>query len=48
MLPQNWKRVMRALEVFHTTGEPIWKHHQKQSSLKEKKYEFKTIWFKLE
>ncbi|MCX6150026.1 MAG: tRNA (adenosine(37)-N6)-dimethylallyltransferase MiaA [Ignavibacteriales bacterium] len=26
MLPQNWKRVMRALEVFHLTGEPIWKH----------------------
>ena len=23
MLPQNWKRVMRALEVFHLTGEPI-------------------------
>jgi tRNA dimethylallyltransferase len=40
MLPQNWKRVMRALEVFHTTGEPIWKHHQNQSSVKEKKYNF--------
>ncbi|MEW6702827.1 MAG: tRNA (adenosine(37)-N6)-dimethylallyltransferase MiaA [Bacteroidota bacterium] len=25
MLPQNWKRVMRALEVFYITGEPIWK-----------------------
>ena len=22
MLPQNWKRVIRALEVFHTTGKP--------------------------
>jgi len=41
MLPQNWKRVMRALEVFHTTGESIWKHHQKQSREKEKKYIFK-------
>jgi tRNA dimethylallyltransferase len=40
MLPQNWKRVIRALEVFHTTGEPIWKHHQKQSIEKEKKYLF--------
>jgi tRNA dimethylallyltransferase len=40
MLPQNWKRVIRALEVFHTTGEPIWKHHQKQSSSKEKKCSF--------
>ncbi|NOX64226.1 MAG: tRNA (adenosine(37)-N6)-dimethylallyltransferase MiaA [Chlorobi bacterium] len=27
MLPQNWKRVIRALEVFHLTGEPIWKFH---------------------
>lgn len=39
MLPQNWKRVIRALEVLHTTGEPIWKHHQLQLS-KEKKYNF--------
>jgi tRNA dimethylallyltransferase len=43
MLPQNWKRVMRALEVFHTSGQPIWKHHQKQSSSKEKKYSFKQF-----
>jgi tRNA dimethylallyltransferase len=43
MLPQNWKRVMRALEVFHTTGEPIWKHHQNQSSVKEKTYNFKQF-----
>lgn len=26
MLPQNWKRVMRALEVFHLTGQPISKY----------------------
>ncbi len=25
MLPQNWKRVMRALEVFHIANKPIWK-----------------------
>ena len=43
MLPQNWKRVMRALEVFHTTGEPIWKHHQKQFASKEQKYLFKQF-----
>ena len=43
MLPQNWKRVMRALEVFHTTGEPIWQHHQKQTSLKENKYLFRQF-----
>ncbi len=43
MLPQNWKRVMRALEVYHTTGEPIWKHHHKQSSSKEKKYNFRQF-----
>jgi len=36
MLPQNWKRVMRALEVYHTTGVPIWKHHENQSSKKQK------------
>ncbi|MDX1700032.1 MAG: tRNA (adenosine(37)-N6)-dimethylallyltransferase MiaA [Melioribacteraceae bacterium] len=29
LLPQNWKRIIRALEVFHITGEPIWKHQQK-------------------
>lgn len=43
MLSQNWKRVMRALEVYHSTGEPIWKHHEKQSSGKEKKYLFKQF-----
>ncbi len=43
MLPQNWKRVMRALEVFHTTGEPIWKHHQKQLTSKENKYNFRQF-----
>lgn len=26
MLPQNWKRVMRALEVFHLTGKSILDH----------------------
>jgi tRNA dimethylallyltransferase len=29
MLPQNWKRVLRALEVYHQTSEPIWKQQQK-------------------
>jgi tRNA dimethylallyltransferase len=29
MLPQNWKRVLRALEVYHQTLEPIWKRQQK-------------------
>ncbi|MEW6653184.1 MAG: tRNA (adenosine(37)-N6)-dimethylallyltransferase MiaA, partial [Bacteroidota bacterium] len=28
MLPQNWKRVIRSLEVLYLTGEPIWKHHK--------------------
>ncbi len=27
MLPQNWKRVMRALEVFHVTGKKIGELH---------------------
>ena len=38
MLPQNWKRVMRALEVRHITGIPIWEHHQNQE--KKNKYQF--------
>ena len=29
MLPQNWKRVLRALEVYYTTGQPIWQFHGK-------------------
>lgn len=33
MLPQNWKRVIRALEVLDFTGKPIWEHHD-ISSLK--------------
>jgi len=28
MLPQNWKRVIRALEVYHLTGRPIFELHQ--------------------
>ncbi len=35
MLPQNWKRVLRALEVYHQTGEPIWKQQQKHKREKE-------------
>lgn len=27
MLPQNWKRVIRAIEVFKISGKPIWQHH---------------------
>ena len=33
MLPQNWKRVIRALEVFHITGEPIWKFHSEHKRI---------------
>ncbi len=36
MLPQNWKRVMRALEIFHVTGQPIWKlqnEHERESNI---------------
>ena len=28
LLPQNWKRTIRALEVFHLTGMPIWKFQE--------------------
>jgi tRNA dimethylallyltransferase len=38
MLPQNWKRVMRALEVFRITGKAIWQHHDNQSRSKKFNY----------
>ncbi|MBT8379160.1 MAG: tRNA (adenosine(37)-N6)-dimethylallyltransferase MiaA [Ignavibacteria bacterium] len=45
MLPQNWKRVIRALEVYHLTGKPIWKHHQKQKEKSDFKfYQFGLLW----
>jgi tRNA dimethylallyltransferase len=28
--PNFWKRVMRALEVYHLTGKPIWQHYKEQ------------------
>ncbi len=30
MLPQNWKRVIRALEVYYISGKPIWQHFEEQ------------------
>ncbi len=36
MLPQNWKRVMRALEVYHLTGFPIGKFHKEHKRITEK------------
>ena len=33
LLPQNWKRVIRALEVYHITGKPIWVHHKNYQSI---------------
>lgn len=41
MLPQNWKRVIRALEVFFLTGRPIWQHHSSQN--KNSKFNFYQI-----
>jgi len=41
MLPQNWKRVIRALEVFYLTGKPIWQHHSSQN--KNLKFSFYQI-----
>lgn len=41
MLPQNWKRVMRALEVVRISGKPIWQHHQDE--IKISKFRFKQI-----
>jgi tRNA dimethylallyltransferase len=41
MLPQNWKRVMRAIEVFKLTGQPIWQHHIDQD--RSVKFNFEQI-----
>jgi len=41
MLPQNWKRVIRALEVFYLTGKPIYQHHNNQN--KNSKFSFYQI-----
>lgn len=41
MLPQNWKRVIRALEVYQLTGKPIWQHYQYQ--LNSKRFSFRQI-----
>ena len=44
MLPQNWKRVMRALEVYYTTGKPIGVHHIEQ----QRKADFNFLQFGLD
>jgi len=44
MLPSNWKRVIRALEVLHVTGTPIW---QIQKEYK-RKDEYDFVQFGLE
>ncbi len=41
MLPQNWKRVIRALEVFRLTGKSISLHHKEQD--KSAKFKFRQI-----
>jgi len=41
MLPQNWKRVIRALEVYYITGKPINRHHSGQN--KNSKFSFYQI-----
>jgi tRNA dimethylallyltransferase len=45
MLPQNWKRVIRALEVFKLTGKSILSHHLDQKKKNEFKYfQFGISW----
>lgn len=43
LLPQNWKRVIRALEVFYLTGKPIWYHQEKYK----RELDFKFLQFGL-
>jgi len=38
VLPQNWKRIIRALEVFKLTGKPIWEIQKEYE--RKRKYEF--------
>lgn len=45
ILPQNWKRIIRALEVFHLSGKPIWEFHQNQDrNLEINFYQFGLEW----
>lgn len=45
MLPQNWKRVVRALEVFHQTGKTISQHFDEQKNEDENRYfQFELEW----
>lgn len=45
MLPQNWKRVIRALEVFYITGKPIWQHHIENKKQNEIEFfQFGLLW----
>ncbi len=46
MLSQNWKRVMRALEVFHLTGQSIGFHQKKYK--RNKKFNFRLHGLKWE
>ena len=41
MLSQNWKRVIRALEVYRLTGKPIWQHHVNKTHLP--RFQFRQI-----
>lgn len=45
MSPQNWKRVVRALEVFYSTGVPIWTHHKEyKRNFEITFYQFGLLW----
>ena len=45
LLPQNWKRIIRALEVYHITGKPIWKFYENQKrDINFKFYQFGLNW----
>jgi len=46
MLSSNWKRVIRALEVLHTTGKPIWKIQQEHK--RQEKFNFVQFGLKWE
>jgi tRNA dimethylallyltransferase len=44
MIPQNWKRIIRALEVYYLTGKPISYFHNQHGSVEIKAHQFGLMW----
>ncbi len=44
LLPQNWKRIIRALEVFYLTNQPIWRFESKMSAPRFNFIQYGLLW----